>query len=75
MILVSQKNKAIAILDNIKIVEIDNIGGKYTISVHLQDNYCKKLAEYDTEERAVEILTGLTNASVAGYKKYVLPEV
>ena len=75
MTIVSQDKKTLANYDAIKITEIDHIGNIYTISVHLQDNYCKKLGEYSTLERAIEILNGISEANVSGWKKYTLPEV
>ena len=73
MKIISQDKKTIANLETIKITEIDHIGGKYTISVHLQDNYCKKLGEYNTLERAIEVLNGITEADIGGWKRYELP--
>ena len=74
MILVSQNNKMIANLDNIKLIEIQNIGGKYIISLYFKNKDYKRFAEYKTCERAKEILKGITEASIENWKKYVLPE-
>ena len=74
MIIISQNNKIIANLDNLKTIQIQHLGGKYTISAYLQKGQYIILAEYEKEQKAIEILKELINANVVNYKTYLLPK-